>query len=91
MDDNKNKWVRPKEVEPQHKELMIQIGKKLEKLRNNKKLGSYEFAYNLFISRNAYSQMERGQIYFSFHNLLKILDYHHIDLNTFIKTELKDL
>jgi len=91
MDSNDIKWKRPKEIEPQHKDVMVEIGKKLEKLRNNKKMTAYGLHKELSISRNAYRQMEKGEIYFSINNFLKLLDYHSIDITTFFKTDIKDL
>ena len=91
MADTNIKWKRPKEVEPQHKDVLVAIGQKLEKLRNNKKLSALGLHEELGISRNAYRQMEKGEIYFSTYNFLKILDYYSIDLTTFFKTDIDKL
>jgi len=86
MADLGGKWKRPKEIEPQHENVMVEIGLKLEKLRNKKGLSASVLVKELGISRNAYRQMEKGKIYFSMYNFLKILAYHKIDLKTFIAT-----
>ena len=91
MADTNIKWKRPKEVEPQHKDVLLAIGKKVEKLRTNKKMSALGIHDELGISRNAYRQMERGDIYFSSYNFLKILDYHSIDITTFFKTDIDKL
>ena len=91
MAEKKTKWKRPKEVEPQHKDVLVEIGQKLEKLRNNKKLTALGLHDELGISRNAYRQMEKGEIYFSTYNFLKILDFYSIDLPTFINTDIENM
>ena len=91
MIDNTRKWQKPKEVEVLHKDVIVEIGQKLEKLRITKGLSVSGLAKELGISRNAYRQMERGEIYFSIYNFLKVLDYHGIDLTNFIKTNIENL
>lgn len=91
MPTNTKKWVKPKEIEPQHKEILATIGKKLEKIRKNKNLTAKGIHTEIGISRNAYRQMEKGEIYFSTYNFLKILDFYSIDLPTLIKTEIENL
>lgn len=84
-------WKKPKDVESNHQGTLVDIGQKLEKLRTNKNLSASGLAKELNISRNAYRQMERGEIYFSTYNFLKVLDYHSLDLTTFIITGIEDL
>jgi len=91
MAEESKSWKKPKDVETQHQDMLVDIGQKLEKLRNNKSLSASGFAKELGISRNAYRQMERGEIYFSTYNFLKVLDYHSVDLTTFFKTGIDDL
>jgi transcriptional regulator with XRE-family HTH domain len=88
---NKTKWQPPKRVEEQDVAVIGEIGKKLEKLRENQGLSIHAYAKDLGISRNSYTQMEQGEIYFSLRNLLLILSYHGIDLKKFIGTDIKDL
>lgn len=75
----------PKEVQPEHHEFLRSIGNKLQELRNNKKLSSSGLAKQLGISRNAYSQMEKGKTYFYLLNLLKVLDFHNKSATEFFK------
>lgn len=91
MAEEKPTWKKPKQVENQHKGVLIEIGKKLVKLREAKGLSASGLASEYHISRNAYRQMERGEIYFSTYNLLKILDFYKIDLNTFIESDIENL
>jgi DNA-binding XRE family transcriptional regulator len=66
----------PKEIAPEHKKLMTEIGSGLKKLRTDSNKGLVEMAKSVKISRNEYSQLEKGQIYFKFSTLMRILDYH---------------
>ena len=88
--DNTN-WKKPKEIESQHLNVMLEIGSKLEKLRINKGMTASGLAKELGISRNSYSQMERGEIYFSTYNFLKVLDFHGVDLSRFFNAKIDEL
>lgn len=88
MAEESKSWKKPKDVETQHQDVMVEIGQKLEKLRTNKKMSVSGLAKELGISRNAYRQMEKGEVYFSTYNFLKVLDYHSIDLTTFFKSDI---
>lgn len=75
----------PKEVKPEHHEFLLTIGNKVQELRKNKNLSSSGLAKQLGISRNAYSQMEKGKTYFYLLNLLKVLDFHNKAATEFFK------
>ena len=76
---------KPKEIAPEHQDLMKAIGKKIKELRTAKQLGYIEMAKEIGISRNNYNLMELGKIYFKFSTLLLILDYHKISVSEFFK------
>ena len=76
-------YKKPKEVEPAHQFDLERIGKKLMELRVMKGIPVSNFAKELGISRNSYSQMEKGQIYFYSYNFFKLLKYHKIPLEDF--------
>lgn len=91
MAASKSDYRPPKEVKRKHKTLLEDIGKKLEKLRRNKGLTAEKLSTNFEVSRNSYRLMEKGETYFSLYNLLKILDKHGIDFQTFMNTDVEDL
>lgn len=75
--------MKSKEVIPEHKEDLDRIGKKLEALRKKKGTTVIQLADDLDMSRNWYRQMEKGKIYFSAYNFLRLLKYHDITLEEF--------
>jgi len=84
VQDNKvRKYQPPKIVKPEHKELMLKIGLKLEGLRKNKKISSSGLAKEIGISRNAYHMMEAGKVYFNVMSLMQIMNYHQISVPDF--------
>jgi len=84
--DLKKKYQPPKEINPEHQELMLKIGCKLAELRKAKKISSSGLARELKISRNAYHLMETGKTYFNVLSLLLVLDYHQIPASEFFVT-----
>ena len=75
----------PKEITPEHQELMTEIGTRIKKLRTDSGKRLIEMAKDIKISRNEYSLLEQGKLYFKFSTLLRILDYHKISFSEFIK------
>ena len=88
---NKPKWQPPKRVEEQDVAVIGEIGKKLEKLREKQGSSIHAYAKELGVSRTAYNQMEKGEIYFNLRNLLVILNHHGLGLKKFIETDIEDL
>ncbi len=76
---SKKKYQPPKEVKPEHKELMLKIGNKLAELRKGKKISGLKISKELGISRNSYHYMESGTVYFNVLTLLQVLDYYQMD------------
>lgn len=76
---------KPKEIAPEHQEMMKAIGQKIRALRIAEKKGYEDMAKEIGISRNNYNLMELGKIYFKFSTLLRILDYHKISVSKFFK------
>lgn len=72
------RWQPPKEVLDENKQFLSSIGKELKVLRERKGVSIVKLSNELKISRNSYSQMEKGEVYFSVENFLKILHYHKI-------------
>ena len=79
------KYPVPKEIAPEHQILMTEIGDRIKKLRTDKGKRLIEMANSIGISRNEYSKLESGELYFKFSTLLRILDYHQISFSDFIK------
>ena len=75
----------PKEIVFEHQALMSDIGNGIKKLRIEKNKRLIEMANSMKISRNKYTLLENGKIYFKFSTLLRILDYHQIKFTDFIK------
>lgn len=89
MPDKKAEWKPPKTVHESHEMTMQEIGAKLEKLRND--IPASRFAKDLSISRNSYRLMEKGEIYFSMENFLKVLEYHGASISDFFTKDINDL
>ncbi len=83
QDNQIRKYQPPKNIKPEHKELMLRIGLKLTELRTKKKISSSGLAKEMGISRNAYHMMEVGKVYFNVISLMQILDYHQISVPDF--------
>ncbi|MGY8908858.1 MAG: helix-turn-helix domain-containing protein [Flavobacteriales bacterium] len=72
-------------VEKELDSRILQIAKKLEKIRIEKGYTSYEnFAIEHGISRMQYWRMEKGTN-FTFESFLKIIDAHQMSLSEFFK------
>lgn len=80
------KYPIPKEIAPEHQELMTEIGTRIKKLRTDKGKRLIEMAALIGISRNEYSLLEQGKLYFKFSTLLRIIDYHQIPFSDFTKS-----
>jgi len=80
---SKQIYQPPKKIEFKHKKTMTGIGNKLKKLRQSKDVPAYRLAKEVGISRNAYHQMECGEVYFSTYKFMKVLDYHDISVSEF--------
>lgn len=91
MVNNKSRYQPPKSVDKEHKSEMLEIGKKLGKLRTKTGLSVSAYSDKINISRNSYAKMEKGEIYFSLRNLLIILNHHGLDLKKFIETDIENL
>jgi len=64
---------------------IVQISKKLKKLRRDKGYTSYEtFAWDNDLPRVQYWRLEKGT-YFNIKSLFKVLDVHNITLEEFFK------
>jgi len=72
-----------KEIQSEDKDLMVQIGIKLQELRKSKEISVSVLARQVGMSRNGYHRMEVGEVYFNIATLLQILKYHHISLMDF--------
>ena len=78
-----SEYRKPKPVQPEHQKDLESIGLKLKELRTKKGVSASELSEEIKISRNSYGQMEKGMIYFSTQNFLRLLDYHEISIKTF--------
>jgi DNA-binding XRE family transcriptional regulator len=79
------KYQPPKQIMPEHAEFMSRVGIKLQGMRQEKNHSISFLSRDCGISRNAYSQMELGTVYFSLSNLMKILDYYGLDAMDFFR------
>lgn len=70
-------------------ELLIEIGLRLKKLREESGYGSYEkFAFDNDISRMHYWQIEKGKVNITMKTLNKILHIHGIELEDLLKIKI---
>ena len=77
--------MKPKVIKPEHQSMMFEIGRRIKKLRTDKKIGYIEMAKAIGISRNSYNAIELGNVYFSFSTLLLISKYHCVPVSKFLK------
>jgi len=82
---NSQKYQPPKPVSPGHRAFLERIGSKLKTLREERNLTISFLEAELGISRNSYSLMERGLIYFTTSTLFKILDYYKLSPEEFFR------
>lgn len=75
--------MKPKEIEPEHQELMFEIGRRIRELRKKKKISYIDLSKEIGISRNSYNQLELGISNFQFVTLLVVLKYHNIGIEEF--------
>jgi len=64
---------------------LIQLGKNISTIRRAKKLTQEDIAFELDISINAYSRIERGETNVSFNRLLQIADFLKVPIAEFIQ------
>ena len=79
------KYRPHKKINPEHQEFFTMIGQKIKELRKSKKISVIKLSSELGISRNAYSEIEHGRVYFNILSLLKVLDFHEINIIQFFK------
>lgn len=91
MAEQKTKYQPPKSVDKSHEAELKDIGMRLEKLREKTGLSISAYCDEIGIARNSYSKMERGEIYFSLENLLKIINHHGLDLKKFLQPDIENL
>lgn len=75
--------MKPKEISPEHIQLMKLIGLKIKDLRTKRGISYVAMAKEIGLSKNAYNQLELGQVYFGMSSLLKVLEYHNVKLSDF--------
>lgn len=85
------KYQPPKSIRAEHQQFMLIIGLKLQELRKNNNISISLLSKELGISRNAYSQMESGKVYFNFLSVLQVLDYFQISPSDFFSELKKDM
>lgn len=77
--------MKRKEIAPEHKVLLQELGKRIKKLRTDKKLGYIQMAKEIGLSRNAYNDIELGNSYFNFLSLVLIAKYHDVSISVLLK------
>lgn len=77
--------MKRKEIAPEHKVLLQELGKRIKKLRTDKKLGYIQMAKEIGLSRNAYNDIELGNSYFNFLSLVLIAKYHDASISVLLK------
>jgi transcriptional regulator with XRE-family HTH domain len=77
--------MKRKEIAPEHKVLLQELGKRIRKLRNEKKIGYIQMAKEIGLSRNAYNDIELGNSYFNFLSLVLIAKYHDVSISVLLK------
>jgi transcriptional regulator with XRE-family HTH domain len=70
-------------ISSEHKELLVRIGKTLQKLRAERGKTYVETAKEMGVPRNTLNRMELGQINFQFLTLVRALNYYHLSISQF--------
>ena len=76
---------KPENLPKEQKELLIKIGKKLLRLRNDQKKGYETVAKEIGIPRNTYYQVESGNLNFQFSTILQIIKHYKMSVAEFFK------
>ena len=70
-------------IPSEQKKLLVQIGKKLQKLRADRGKTYVETAKEMGVPRNTLNRMELGQINFQLLTLVSVLNYYHLSISQF--------
>lgn len=70
-------------IPSEQKKLLVQIGKKLQKLRADRGKTYVETAKEMGVPRNTLNRMELGQINFQLLTLVHVLNYYHLSISQF--------
>jgi len=70
-------------ISSEHKELLVRIGKTLQKLRAERGKTYVETAKEMGVPRNTLNRMELGQINFQLLTLVRVLNYYHLSISQF--------
>ena len=70
-------------IPSEQKKLLVQIGKKLQKLRADRGKTYVETAKEMGVPRNTLNRMELGQINFQILTLVRVLNYYHLSISQF--------
>ncbi len=82
--ESKNK----REISDEHREFIQKVGIKLKGMRDEKKLGYEQLAFQSGLHSATYWKMEKGEANFQIRSLLLVLDFHHKPLKDFINETL---
>lgn len=77
--------MKRKEISPEHIVLMQELGKRIKKLRTEKKIGYVQMSVDIGLSKNAYYDIELANAYCNFSSLLLIANYHGVSISTLMK------
>ncbi len=78
--------MKPVEVDPRYRELMIAIGEKIKDLRKEKNISYIKMAEEIGVSRNGYNNIELAKSNFQFQTLIRILSYHNTTVFEFFES-----
>lgn len=84
-------YKAPKKVAPEHQEFIKEVGRRLEQIRKNLGFSAMSLSDEIKISRNSLRQMEKGEIYFSTENFLKVLDFYKVPFHIFFHEKFDEL
>lgn len=77
--------IKQDQIQPQHQEMLAEIGRQLKKFRKEKKQGYIDAAKGVGVSKNTLYRMEEGEINFQFTTLLQVLDYYNVSIYDFFQ------
>ena len=82
----KKKYIPPKEINPEHKEIMTTIADNLERLRKEKSVSIVQLTKDVQMARNVYYQLINASVYCNIRVLLKLAAYYNVNIDEFFNS-----
>lgn len=74
------KYIPPKEILPEHKEIMSILATNLERLRKEKGVSIVQLTKDVHMARYVYYQIIKVSVYCNIRVLLKLAKYYNVEI-----------